>query len=262
MKKILLNLYFFPLFILVTVGALTLIPFLRFINRLTVRKPEDSAFRKGIRIYGWILSKILSLPLPVHLEDKSGGLPDTAIFTANHASSADPYCFGLLQYENAFLTSWPFTIPVFKWAMKKSGYLDARTGWEEISPRGKKLLDRGCSLIIWPEGHRSRDGNLGVFRNGAFQLACETGYPIVPVCIIGTDKLLPPGHHLLSPAAIKMVLLPPCEPELPPGELERKTVMAMKKKVYQRIQSELEYQHQTNDIQKNRSHPRAAQTGI
>ena len=262
LKKFFFNLYFLPFFVLITALALVLVPLLRLINALVLKRPEDSAFRRGIRLYGFLLSRLVAVFLPIRVEDKSGGLPDTAIFVANHTSAVDPYCFGLLGHESAFLTSWPFTIPVFKWVMKKAGYLDARKGWETLSRKGADLLARGCSLIIWPEGHRSRDGRLAPFRNGAFRLACETGYPIVPVCIIGAGQMLPPGSRLLTPVPLKMILLPPCRPQVPGGELERKTVVAMKKKVFRQLQSELDYQQRFgHDVQENRNRHRVAQSG-
>jgi 1-acyl-sn-glycerol-3-phosphate acyltransferase len=79
-------------------------------------------------------------------------------------------------------------------------------------------LTRGCSLIIWPEGHRSRDGRLRRFKNGAFQLALATGRPIVPVCILGSRKMMPPGSRLLTPARIRMILLPPIMPVGDPAD--------------------------------------------
>ncbi len=261
-KNILFQIYFLPLFALITAGALALVPILRLINAWFRKREEAAAFRRGIRLYGYILSRVALPFMAIRLEDKSGGLPETAIFVANHTSSVDPYCFGLLDYESAFLTSWPFTIPVFKRVMKKAGYLDARKGWESICRQGKKLLVHGCSLIIWPEGHRSRDGRLGGFRNGAFRLACETGFPVVPVCIIGAHRFLPPGRRLPVPTPITMILLPPVIPETPGGNLERSTVVAMKKEVFRRIETELD-SHQTfgDEIRKNQNRTRVAQPG-
>ncbi len=151
--------------------------------------------------------------VPIKVVDKSGGVPLPVIFVANHYSSVDPYLFGLFPYEMAFVTSWPFRIPVYNWVMRMARYINAEDGWESVLQRGQALLQADCSLIVWPEGTRSRDGRLGRFRNGAFRLACDQNRPVVPVCIRGTDKVLPPGKRLLRPHRIEVVLLPPVRPE-------------------------------------------------
>lgn len=211
-KKLLLNLYIWPLFAIVTVITMFLVPFLFLGNSLTVRRPVSRVFRLGIRIYGLVLVRWLPFFAPVRLEDNSGGMPKTGIFIANHNSSIDPYCYGVLSGEYAFMASWPFGIPFYSWAMKKAEYLNSAWDWATIRTRAVRLLKNGCSLIIWPEGHRSRNGEMGEFKNGAFRLACETGYPVVPVCITGTETLLPPGKRLLTPSRIRLTVLPPLYP--------------------------------------------------
>ena len=96
--------------------------------------------------------------------------------------------------------------------MHLAGYINSTNGWDHVHQEGTKLLESGCSLIIWPEGHRSRDGKLRRFKNGAFQLALATGRPIVPVCIVGSRQMLPPGKRFLSPARIRIILLPTLMP--------------------------------------------------
>lgn len=215
MKKLLLNLYYWPMFLLVTTVAIGISPLLLLGNLLLFRRPLDRLIRQSIRVYGWFLIRVVPFMAPVTLDDRSGGFKQPVIFVPNHSSSIDPYLFGLLPLDNAFVTSWPFRIPLYNLFMHQAGYIDANRGWHHVKDRGRKLLDRGCSLIIWPEGHRSRDGRLRRFKNGAFQLALATGRPIVPVCIQGSRQMLPPGQRLLTPARIRVILLPPV---LPQGE--------------------------------------------
>ena len=207
-KKLLLNLYIWPLFSVVTLVTLLLVPFIWAGNLVILRVPVSRAFRIGIRIYGLILVRWVSFFAPARLQDKSGGIPETGIYVANHNSAVDPYCYGVLSGEYAFMASWPFDIPFYSWAMKRAQYLNAAWDWNTLLEKSVQLLESGCSLIIWPEGHRSRNGKLGKFKNGAFRLACETGYPIVPVCITGTYKLLPPGRRLLTPSRVRVTVLP------------------------------------------------------
>ncbi|MDH5523882.1 MAG: 1-acyl-sn-glycerol-3-phosphate acyltransferase [Desulfobulbaceae bacterium] len=166
-----------------------------------------------IRLYGWVLVRVVPFMAPVVVENKAGRLPLPVIFVANHCSAVDPFLFGMLNVENAFVTTWPFKIPVYGIMMRMACYIDARAGWQDILQQGSRLLDSNCSLIIWPEGHRSLTGAIGRFRKGAFQLAVLAGRPIIPVCIKGSGQVLPPGKRLFNPGRIKMVLLPPVYPE-------------------------------------------------
>jgi len=236
-KKLLLNLYIWPLLFIVTVIALFLVPFILAANLLFFRKPVPSMYRKGVRIYGWFLVRAVPFFAPVRLSDRSGGRPPTGIYVVNHNSSVDPYCFGVIPGEFAFFTSWPFNIPVYNWIMNRAEYLNTGWGWQILQEQSSRLLHSGCSLIIWPEGHRSRSGELGSFENGAFRLACETGYPVVPVCIQGTHTLLAPGQRLLTPSQVRVIILPP---HYPPGEGgERQRVNRLKDDVRQAFLREL-----------------------
>jgi len=156
-----------------------------------------------------VLIRLIDPMVSLAVDDRTGGLDLPVIFVVNHHSSVDPFLFGMLPLEMAFITSWPFRIPVYRWFMHLAGYINTADGWSEVDRRGRTLLASGCSLIVWPEGHRSKDGRLRRFRNGAFHLAVRAGRPIVPVCISGTDRLLPPGRRLLVPSRVTVTLLAP-----------------------------------------------------
>jgi len=238
MKKLLLNLWFWPVFVALTAIALLSVPILYAGNAVTFRYPVAPAVRIGVRLYGRVLIRSLQWAIPVTLIDRSGGVSPPVVFVANHCSSADPYLFGMLPLEMAFVTSWPFRIPVYKWIMGLAGYLDTAAGWTEMQGRGEQLLAAGCSLIVWPEGHRSRDGRLRRFRNGAFRLAVQTGCPVVPVCICGTERFLPPGHRTLNPAAVRMTVLPTIAvPDA--GGNEKEAVRTLRDRAYAAIRDEL-----------------------
>ena len=236
-KKLLLNLYIWPLFIIVTLTALLLIPVILLTNLLVFRKSVNSLYRVGVRIYGKVITQFVPFFAPVKFSDQSGGRPEVGIYVANHNSSVDPYCFGVVPGEFAFFTSWPFGIPVYNWVMKQAEYLNTEWGWEILHEKSLHLMQRGCSLIIWPEGHRSKTGKLGNLENGAFRLACETGYPIVPVCIEGTHILLAPGQRLLTPSRVSVTLLPPHMP--PKGEIDRQSVQDLKQQVRKALTTKL-----------------------
>jgi 1-acyl-sn-glycerol-3-phosphate acyltransferase len=84
--------------------------------------------------------------------------------------------------------------------------------WEETLEVCRKVFSENAGVLFFPEGHRSRTGHIQQFQSGAFRLAIETGIPVVPLCITGTDTLLPPGHYRLHPANIRLKALPPIDP--------------------------------------------------
>ena len=172
------------------------------------------------------------------VEYRSRQLPANMIFVANHNSAIDPYLFGAIARENSFVTSWPFKIPVYGYFMRLAQYANTADGWDEICRKCTLLLEAGSSVTIWPEGHRSRDGRLGRFKNGAFVLAEKTGYPIVPVCILGSGTVLPPGKRLLSPAKVKLLVLDPIYPGNSSEIQER--VRELRIRAYSAIEKELE----------------------
>lgn len=225
------------MFLLATILGIALAPFLLITTMALPVSTVDRVVRQAIRVYGWVLIRVVPFMAPVVLEDHSGGFEQPVIFIPNHNSSADPFLFGMLPMENAFVTSWPFKIPFYSFFMHLAGYINSTKGWKHVQKRGKKLLKSGCSLIIWPEGHRSRTGRLGRFKKGAFQLALATGRPIVPVCIIGSQQLLPPGNILLTPSRIKIILLPKINPT---GDTENQTdIKTLKDKTKNAIAAEL-----------------------
>ncbi len=108
------------------------------------------------------------------------------IFVVNHQSFFDTYCMGLLPvFDVTFaVRAWPFRMVWYRWFMRLAGYLDVEsTRWEEIESAGRAVLDGGGHLLFFPEGHRSRDGRLQRFYNGAFHVAAASGRPVVPLCL-------------------------------------------------------------------------------
>lgn len=69
---------------------------------------------------------------------------------------------------------------------------------------GASLLSRGYSFITFPEGTRSRDGHLGVFKKGAFIMAIKAQVPVVPITIDGSGDVQPPGRYIVKPGIIKV----------------------------------------------------------
>lgn len=237
LKKILFTSYYWAALGLVSLAGLLLFLPSVLLEMVVFRRPLDESIRRFIRGYGWVLVCVVPFLSPVRVEYRGGEIPENVIFVANHNSAIDAYLFGAIPKNNSFVTTWPFKIPVYKYFMRGAKYINATRGWDYVIEESCRLLERGCCITIWPEGHRSRDGEMGRFRNGAFVLACSSGCPIVPVCVIGSHTVLPPGKKLMTPGKVKMIVLEPHYPLQEGSEPER--VVALKEAVRKSMEETL-----------------------
>lgn len=237
MRKLLFNIYFWVAIVIVTIFGIGVLPVILLANMVFYSRSFDEGMRRFIRLYGWVLVCVVPFKLPVTVEYQGDGVPEAAIFIANHNSAIDPYLFGAIPGNNSFVTTWPFKIPVYNLFMKGAGYVNATKGWNHVIEECIALLNKGSCVTIWPEGHRSRTGELGRFRNGAFAISVTSGRPIVPVCIIGSRTILPPGKRLMTPGKVKLIVLEPIHPEETGDKEER--VIQLRNKTRERVQQTL-----------------------
>lgn len=99
-----------------------------------------------------------------------------------------------------------------------------------------ELLRQGYSMVIFPEGTRSRGDAVGEFKNGAFKVASKTGTPIVPLCIDGSYKVMEAHGFWIHPAKVKIKLLPPVQTQ----GLSREEIRALDDSIRQLIITEKE----------------------
>lgn len=139
------------------------------------------------------------------------------VLVANHASMFDivvlvravpvPLRF-LLKQELA-------KMPVIGWYARAMGMVFIERGNARAAHRrlasAVELLRNGATLIAFPEGTRSKDGTVGSFKGGAFQLAIEAGVPVVPVHIAGSGAVLPPSGFRVRPGTIRLRFGAPIE---------------------------------------------------
>jgi len=170
-------------------------------------------FRRAISWYGIVIIKAFPYPF-VKVIYKDLDKTKTAgpfIFTCNHRSASDPFLLACFPYEIVQIVNiWPFKLPVLGFMAKCAGYLSVREmPFESFSKKTADLLNNGVSIAAFPEGTRSADGSLGQFHGSIFRVALQTGYPVVPVCITGNEKIPARGTLLLRPGTIKIHKLSP-----------------------------------------------------
>lgn len=147
------------------------------------------------------------------LPRKTGG-----VFVSNHDSLADILVLAAVFRPFKFVSKVSvFKVPVLGWAMTLNQYVPLKRGDKAsvmaMFQQCRHWLKLGTSVLMFPEGTRSPDGNVQAFKDGAFQLACETDMPIYPIAVAGTRDALP-KHGLIAPLESHVIVraLPPVYP--------------------------------------------------
>lgn len=211
----LMNLWAYPLLFIWTLLSILLFPLAFGLGKIFLRWSTERLVRWFIWIYGRVW--LLYMSPFVRFERQDMDLLDIDkpyLLVVNHFSFFDTFCMALLPIHNiAFaVRSWPFKMVWYRTFMRLARYLDVEGGsWEETLAKSKEAFADGGSVLFFPEGHRSRDGYLQRFHSGGFKVAVAAGVPIVPLCIDGTNQLLPAGRKLMYPCRIKLKALPPID---------------------------------------------------
>src|SRR5690625_1322835 len=124
--------------------------------------------------------------------------PSNTVVVCNHQSQADPFLISHLPWEMKWLSKRTvFFVPVIGWSIGLAGDIPVERGDRESAKKAMakcaSYLKRGMPVMIFPEGTRSRDGNLLPFKDGAFRLAIENGSDILPLGAVGTNQAFPKG---------------------------------------------------------------------
>lgn len=240
LKRIILNVWFYALFLpvhmlaipLLTLGVAVQRPFRS--QRRTMRQ-----FRRTINVYGKLVIR-LAYPLVRVERDGFGWRPGElgpSLVVCNHRSTSDPYLMAYLPCELVqVVNKWPFRLPVLGVVARWAGYLSIREmPVDEFYEHAERLLRDGVSIVAFPEGTRSGSRVMGPFHGSMFRLALRAGVPIVPLCISGNERTPPKGKILLEPGVVRMRLLP----AVPPEEFRNMSAFQLKNHVRRLIADEL-----------------------
>ncbi len=160
-------------------------------------------FSKGILIISGIKIEVQGL----ENVDKNS----VYIFVSNHSSQFD---IPALQYTIPTSASIVYKkeigkIPLFGWQMRIGPYImidrqNIENALKSIDKAKKIMSQKRFSVLLFAEGTRSKSGEVQPFKRGAFYLAAHAGFPIIPVSLSGTDKILPKGKFKIRKGTIKV----------------------------------------------------------
>ena len=173
-------------------------------------------------------------------------LPDgPVIFMSNHQSNFDILSLlaAMPRQIHWIAKKELFEIPVFGPSMRRGGYipLDRSDGRKALQSMDEAAatIHRGKSVVLFPEGTRTPDGNLLPFKRGGFILARKAAVPVIPVTINGSGRVNPAGQIRLYSGNINLTLHPPL---VAPAELRRSEAENwMMEAVRKQIESVLEH---------------------
>ena len=116
------------------------------------------------------------------------------IIAPNHMSFFDPPLAGCFMKQDLFFMAKQelFEIPILGFLIKRTNAFPVKRGKQDMSAvrTAFGLLENKKALLVFPEGTRSKDGQLGKARAGVGMLACNGQVPVVPVKITNTNKML------------------------------------------------------------------------
>jgi 1-acyl-sn-glycerol-3-phosphate acyltransferase len=154
----------------------------------------------------WLLGLGLRPEVEFDVPIPAGG---SYLVVGNHQSNLDPMCHYLaFPSPLRFLAKKElYSVPVFGSAIRATGMIEvdrSNPSKESINAQVAETVDRGRSIIVYPEGRRTTTGELGPFKKGAFVIAIQTGLPVVPVATQGTYAIWRPGSKLMHPGPVHL----------------------------------------------------------
>ncbi len=163
-------------------------------------------------------------PVYSGLEHAAGDAP--RIFLSNHISTLDIWVLvPVLPPSTRFVSKRSiFWIPVLGQAMALAGFIgidrkDRSSAIRSLSRAAEKVRG-GASVVLFPEGTRSRDGKLARFKRGSFHFALEARVPVVPVSISGTYEVLTPRSIVVRPGSVHVTFGAPIDVSPYEGDID------------------------------------------
>lgn len=176
---------------------------------------ENLVHRWGIL---WGRSAVLLAGLHVQVRG-SENIPQnrSVVYIVNHQSNFDiPILYAGLPLQFRWMAKQElFNIPLFGQSMRCCGYIpidrsDRRKTMQSMTAAAQRI-NQGASVIIFPEGTRSADGQLQEFKKGGFLIAVKAQVPVVPVVIKGSAKVMAKNSWRINGGTIEMQILPAIE---------------------------------------------------
>lgn len=190
----------------------------RYLGRKGEREKHDRLTRKVVGNWARRLIRLAGAQVTVEgLENLPEG---PAVYVANHLGYFDiPLMLGYLGNDTKPLVAKKEIkkIPLIRGWMEQLHcvFIDRENPRASVAALGEAAdwVSQGYSMVIFPEGTRSKTSELGEFKGGAFKIAQKNKVAVVPCCISGTENLMERNGYWIRPAKIALKVLPAIETE-------------------------------------------------
>jgi 1-acyl-sn-glycerol-3-phosphate acyltransferase len=167
------------------------------------------------RVWSWLILATTGVEVTVTGLERVV-LGKTYVFVANHQSIYDiPCLFWSIPFQLRIIAKESLgRFPVLGPHLKRTGHMlvdRSKPDRAGIFGWASRLTSNGLSLIVFPEGTRSRDGHMGKFKGGSIMLAMQAGLPIVPISVIGSRHVMKKGELTTRPGRVTMIVHAPIE---------------------------------------------------
>jgi hypothetical protein len=126
-----------------------------------------------------------------------------AIIIANHSSSLDTLCMGLLTHNLIYLVNdWVYRSPIFGILAKVAGFYPISSGVDDSVEHLKEKIHQGYSLMVFPEAKRSFTNRVGRFHKGAFYLQEKLQLDILPIYLHGNAEVMPKNDLIIHDGSL------------------------------------------------------------
>lgn len=195
---------------------------LRIPHLLTAKRKSSTEYNKYVHSVAsrWALGNAKRSGSRFHIEGLENIPRDEAVlFVSNHQGDFDIAAFlAYLPVPHGYVAKIEIMkIPLLRTWMKNMHcvFIDRKNMRQTARAllEGVKILQNGQSLVLFPEGTRSKSENLGEFKAASFKLAIKANVPIVPASINGTYRILEANKGLIRPADVYVKFHPPIRPD-------------------------------------------------
>jgi 1-acyl-sn-glycerol-3-phosphate acyltransferase len=161
----------------------------------------------------------------------------SCVFVANHSSIYDTpiWLAGIPRELRIMAKAALVYVPFIGWHLARSGHVlvNRKNPGAGIFKRMQRMARSGASLMLFPEGSRTPDGQVKTFKPGIFLLAIEHKLPIVPISISGSRVVMPKGRLMVRPATVEIMV----HDAIPTAELKREDARKLARRVQEIVAS-------------------------
>lgn len=233
-------------FVYFLAGCIVQLMFLPLVALLpTSREWKRRVFGRSLMIFTRSLVYVMA-NVRKDIQDFHGKIRDTpSIVIANHSSFVDILVMLMVHPRTVMMTNrWVWNSPFFGAFVRFTGFIRSEDDITTNTERVRERMAHGWSVVIFPEGTRSRDGRIGRFHKGAFHMAETLRAPVVPVLLHGVGHAMGKSDAMLKDTTITMRTLPPItwdDPRFGVGYRDRSKAIARQFKArYEELRAERE----------------------